>query len=181
MTNIMISLALFAVVLGAFSVSLAVADADDNSLPSSSRRALQAKAFPFGYMEPPWFQRIEAEFTGINLQRCMKRNPNGPKDTPVSGESCSASSKTCYFGTQDDCDPSHPAFKCFCDGASGSQTWKCESLTCPSRCPPDGVGFEFYVEPGCPASTPEQDQACVSDIEGLVCRYGREDWYVKTS
>jgi hypothetical protein len=61
----------------------AAARADDDALLSSSRRNLQEETVPFVYVEPLWFDLIEAEFSGANLKTCVKRNPNGPKNPPT--------------------------------------------------------------------------------------------------
>lgn len=165
-------LSLFIALLG---ISGTVVQAVEDDTLSSSHRQLQEETFAFGYIEPAWYDRIEAEFTGANLKRCTKRNPNGIKPAPASGESCSAAAKTCFFGTQEcpEVGP-HPVFRCSCDGAAGSQTWSCPSLACPVGCPPEGTGFEFFNDPACPA-TP-QGSPCTAAIDGLSCNYGREDW-----
>jgi hypothetical protein len=79
----------------------AVTEMDDDSLFLSSSRHLQQEVFPFGYIEPEWYDRFAVEFAGTNLKRCVKRNPNGPKSEPVTGQACSAMAKTCFFGTKD--------------------------------------------------------------------------------
>jgi hypothetical protein len=151
---------------------------DDALLLASSRRDLQEETFPFGYVEPAWFDFIEQGFSGVNLKRCVKRNPNGPKSLPTTGEPCAATPKTCFFGLKK-CSstvPAYPEAKCFCDGRDGSQTWTCEQEFCPD-CPPQGQGFEFFNDQLCPNSSPHSGgQQCSAQQDELTCIYGREDW-----
>ena len=123
-------LSLFIALLG---ISGTVVQAVGDDTLSSSHRQLQEETFAFGYIEPAWYDRIEAEFTGANLKRCTKRNPNGIKPAPASGESCSAAAKTCFFGTQE-CDIGElmPMTRCFCDGSEGTQMWSCSDQACPA-------------------------------------------------
>ena len=83
--------------------------------------------------EPLWWDRISTEFDGGYLETCVSES-----EAPVDGTRCpNILPETCFFGTQD-CDGvgAHPETKCFCDGETGSQEWKCEEETCPAFPPP---------------------------------------------
>lgn len=88
-----------------------------------------------GYVRPPWYDRIKAEFDAVgkeNVKRCFKR-----EDVPPTvGDICAESQKTCFFGTQT-CTNGllHPVTKCVCPGKPNTQ-WGCA----PEECPPDNGG-----------------------------------------
>mmetsp|Transcript_15611 Transcript_15611/g.26085 ORF Transcript_15611/g.26085 Transcript_15611/m.26085 type:complete len:205 (-) Transcript_15611:1300-1914(-) len=137
----------------------------------------QPEDFAHGYVEPEWYKRIEAEFPGENVKRCVKRQPSGPKEQPATGEPCSDKQKTCFFGsTTCESGVSHPSDKCVCE----ERTWSCVSgeywLPCP--CPPAGSGMEVFNDPACPvdsasmSSTPCDEALAAS---GLSCQYGNKD------
>lgn len=96
-----------------------------------NHRILMASSPGWTYQEPPWWSVINAEFTGVNLKRCFKR-----EFPPTVGDLCATSAKTCFFGNQD-CPGvgPYPQTKCFCDGNGSPGNWSCTSEPCPGGYP----------------------------------------------
>lgn len=72
----------------------------------------------------PWYDAVEAEYTGSKpLKKCNKKKNVSPNDE----QSCTTV-KTCYFGTTDCSGTPYPTEECSCDG----NTWDCQDVSCPA-------------------------------------------------
>lgn len=83
------------------------------------------------YIQPPWYDRIKAEFDAVGdeeVRRCFKRGDVPPQE----GARCARNQKTCFFGTQS-CPNGllHPVTKCDCPGSPNNQ-WSCAQQACPT-------------------------------------------------
>jgi hypothetical protein len=127
--------------------------ASNVSSNSNSKRQLQIDA------KQPWFEEILALRKG-DIKRCGKRNDI----PPANGEICAMKDKICFFGTQQCGALPHPVTKCECAGGSEVTNtpgkWSCTPETCPA----------------CPTEQPKTGDVCT--IEGALCSYGQDSWYV---
>lgn len=74
--------------------------------------------------EPEWWGRVNENFVGTNLKRCIQRI-----DVHPGAVGCATRPKTCYFGLQycPNGVGASPVTRCYCDG----NVWSCEDPICP--------------------------------------------------
>jgi hypothetical protein len=118
-------------------------DLTEDTIGSLRGRALKKAA---------WWDRIVATYPGKDLKQCMRRQV-----APSNFTRCDASSKTCYFGSQECASVGpHPTSKCACNGTQGTRgIWTCFKESCPiavveDEAPPLGRAAMFISLPDDP-------------------------------